>query len=317
MKIKTTLGFMALYLCIPMAAALGFLNLHFYRGMTGVCLERGAYAPRSIVPHLQSSLARHFKKLGYRTIAVYPVAGNFLNARETYKSYGFDEFYATEDLGITTDWQSTSDSTIFKKAIELIEKGKDSKPVFLFILTIKNHGPHAEKFDSIKNIDSDFLNKASRLPPPLVDYLNRLKETNDAITSLRNNWLNSNKPRVFLWFGDHQPIFSKTVENSDKFLTRALRSFSSTSNNRFLTWYEITSNLASREVSKNPIPTDLAFLGNRLLEYSGLPLQNHGNATSQLSEVCPLGISRCRDEKLIDEYLSFRVWELKEIKLPD
>ncbi|MES2771853.1 MAG: sulfatase-like hydrolase/transferase [Pseudomonadota bacterium] len=278
--------------------------------------EGGAYAPRSIVPHLQSSLASHFKQLGYRTIAVYPVAGNFLNAREAYKSYGFDEFYATEDLGITTDWQSTSDSAIFKKSIELIDKNQDGKPIFLFILTIKNHGPHAEKFDSIKNAHPDFLNNASSLPASLVDFINRLKETNDAIISLRNNWLNSEKPRIFLWFGDHQPMFSKTMKNSEKFLTEPLNSFSSTLNIRFLTWYEITSNLINREISKHPAPTDLAFLGTKLLQYSGLPLQGHGKATLQLSELCPLGIARCNDEKLINEYLSFRIWDLKEIQLP-
>lgn len=278
--------------------------------------EGGAYAPRTIAPHIHSSLAIHLKKLGYRTVAIYPVAGNFLNAREAYKNYGFDEFYAIEDLGITTDWKSTSDSAIFKKSIETVEKFKNDKPLFLFILTIYNHGPHAEKIDAIENVSSDFLRKASGLPAPLIDYISRLKETNDAIIKLKNDWLGSERKRVFVWFGDHQPLFSKALKSSKKFSRETLGVFPKALNTRYLTWYEITSNFMNREISKNPTPTDLAFLETRLLEYSKLPLREHGSLTLKLSNICPLGIVYCDDEKLVDEYLSLRVWDLKEIQLP-
>ena len=277
--------------------------------------EGGAYAPRSVVPRLQTSLVKHFKQLGYKTIAVYPVAGNFLNAREAYRSYGFDEFYAIEDLGITTSWQSTSDSVIFDKSLDLIRGKSDGKPIFIFILTIKNHGPHADGFGSLTRLDPDFLKRASKLPASLVDYLSKLKETNDAVVKFRNDWLGSADPRVFLWFGDHHPLLSKNMERSESFSSQSIPSGGFSEKFRFVTWYEITSNISNKEVSAKPVPTDLAFLGTKLLQYSGLPLQNHGEVTLQLAERCPLGLALCSEHELIDRYLSFRVWNLNEIQL--
>ncbi len=271
--------------------------------------EGGAYAPKNIVPHMNFSFAKHLKKLGYRTVAIYPVAGNFLNAREAYEKYGFDEFYATEELGITTHWQSTPDSVVFKKAMQVVRSSEDKRPIFLFILTIKNHGPHASDVSTIDNLNPKLEKYKSIIPSEVLDYLNRLYETDEAISNLKSEWLGEGN-RVFAWFGDHQPKFTNEfgirspIPNSSVDVNNRLR---------FLTWYHMTSNLEGRWVSSIPEASDLAFFGTKLLNYSGVPLPDNSTAISSFAAQCPLGFALCQNEKLRESYLSFRVWELKEI----
>ena len=38
---------------------------------------------------------------GYRAIAIYPMTGDFINARNAYKYYGFDAFYDGQDYGLS------------------------------------------------------------------------------------------------------------------------------------------------------------------------------------------------------------------------
>ena len=61
-------------------------------------------------------------------------------------------------------------------------------------------------------------------------------------------------------------------------------------------------------------PLDIAYLGTRLLAFSGLPPRASDAATFQIQALCPLGIALCGDAQTVREYLSFRVWELQEIR---
>jgi len=276
--------------------------------------EGGAYAPKSIAPRLQSSLVTHLKSLGYRTIAIYPVAGNFLNAREAYKHYGFDEFYAVEELGIESDWQSTSDAVVFKKSMQVLAQHHDERPVFVFILTIKNHGPHATRVNEIAALAPDLKEMQVNLPVPLVDYINRMRETNEAISLFRNQWLKSDRPRVFSWFGDHQPLFTKSLDLSSRFSLPGAGTDGALKRFRFLTWYEISSNIPEGKIINAPVVTDLAFLGTKILKYAQLPLPPHGDVTLRFADECPLGSALCGNRGLVNDYLSYRVWDLNEIR---
>jgi hypothetical protein len=270
----------------------------------------GAHAPLNMAPHLKASLAAHLRALGYRTVAIYPVAGNFLNAREAYRHYGFDEFYAIEDMQLSSDWKNTSDANLFRKALEIA--GKDhGKPVFVLVLTIRNHGPHA---DSLTQIGAPVPETLKSLPPPLVDYLLRLRDSESAMAWLKQEWLSAPRPRVLTWFGDHQPLFAGTPSLDRQRLSEAFTHPPEDEPIRFMTWYEIASNLPNRHVSENPKPADLAFLGTEMLQHAGVPLPPHGAATRAMSEECPLGVALCGNKERVGRYLSFRVHDLGEIQ---
>lgn len=270
----------------------------------------GAHAPLNMAPHLKAPLAAHLRALGYRTVAIYPVAGNFLNAREAYRHYGFDEFYAIEDMKLTSDWQDTSDASLFRKALEIAGKG-DGRPLFMLILTIRNHGPHA---DSLAQIAAPVPEALKSLPPPLADYLLRLRDSESAMVWLKQEWLTAPRPRVLTWFGDHQPLFAGTPPLDPQRLGEVFTSPPDDESLRFMTWYEIVSNLPQHAAPAAPKPADLAFLGTEMLLHAGIPLPPHGAATRAISEECPLGVALCGNKERVGRYLSFRVHELGEIR---
>jgi phosphoglycerol transferase MdoB-like AlkP superfamily enzyme len=271
----------------------------------------GAHAPLNMAPHLRAPLAAHLRSLGYRTVAFYPVAGNFLNAREAYRHYGFDEFYAIEDLNISSNWQETSDANLFRKALEVIGKSRDGRPIFALILTIRNHGPHADK---IEQIAAPIPPGLKSLPPPLVDYLLRMRDTETAMAALKRDWLGGGRPRLLAWFGDHQPLFPGAASLNRQRLGEIFSAVPSDEQIRFMTWYEISSNLPQHAASASLKPLDLAYLGTEILDYAGIPLPPHGKATLAMGAECPLGIALCDKKERIGRYLSFRVWDLGEIQ---
>jgi phosphoglycerol transferase MdoB-like AlkP superfamily enzyme len=274
----------------------------------------GAHAPKSIAPRVQSTLVTHLKSLGYRTVAIYPVRGNFLNAREAYKHYGFDEFYAVEELGIQDGWLSTKDGVIFNKTLDLVQAKRDERPVFVFILTIFNHGPHGHQGATAALGEKD-ANIREALTADVADYLSRMKESDSAMDELRSKWLSSSHPRVLAWFGDHHPRFTLDLApDPQKISNKNLPGFA-LDKWRFLTWYEMTSNMPDREVSKDSRVTDLAYLGTQLLKYAKVPLPPHALATQDVAAKCPYGLKLCNDVATHDQYLSYRIWELNEIKL--
>ncbi|HJU08246.1 MAG TPA: sulfatase-like hydrolase/transferase, partial [Rhodanobacteraceae bacterium] len=65
----------------------------------------GIYAPFNLAPRIRYTLARALHEDGYRTVAIYPTDGDFLNGRAAYADYGFDAFYGGEQLGL--GWHST------------------------------------------------------------------------------------------------------------------------------------------------------------------------------------------------------------------
>ena len=273
----------------------------------------GAHAPLNMASHMQAPLPRHLQALGYQTIAIYPVAGNFLNAREAYRHYGFDHFLAIEDMNLGTDWQTLRDGQLFDKALEVIEQKRDGKPVFVFLLTIRNHGPHAENHVDLPQPEAPAL---AALPAPLADYLHKQQDSEDAMTRLGKRWFAAERPRVLAWFGDHQPLFATKARPAKDYAGSHLARPVADDQLRYLTWYAMTSNMPQAAATSTPggAVLDLAYLGTRLLAFSGLPPRASDAATGQIQARCPHGIALCSDAQAVREYLSFRVWELQEIR---
>lgn len=272
----------------------------------------GAHAPTTLAQRVASPLPKHLQKLGYQTIAFYPVAGNFLNARSAYQSYGFEHFIATDDLDIKTDWKHTADSELFDKALDRIEKIRDGRPVFIFLLTIRNHGPHAEQLAELEHLVPASMRD---LPPPLIDYLFRLKESTSALQALKQRWLDSARPRVLAWFGDHQPLFAVQSKTSEQYMQGLFPNQQPASEHLHnLTWYSLSSNSPiPSEAAQRSKTLDLAYLHAELLAFSRLPSQASTAATQEIQTLCPMGIVLCEDRLAVKEYLSFRIWDLKDI----
>ena len=272
----------------------------------------GAYAPVSLAPRMETSLPKYLRSLGYHTVVFSGVGADFLRARSAYRYYGFDEFYAAQDLKLSDDWQAVRDSIVFNKALQLLAQRHDTQPLFVFILTIRNHGPHGEGSAplarSVRQVEA-------RLGRPLADYLSRLDDSAQDLAQLRRTWLGSPRPRVVGWFGDHQPEFAwdylNTVADVDRshFATNA-----SAPHLRFLTYHQLSANFGEPGVSTSLAALDVPYLATELLEFSGVPLDEGMQAASTVSVQCNRLLLDCADKSLIDDYISYRIHDLHAVR---
>lgn len=272
----------------------------------------GAFAPVSLAPRTRLTLPHFLKQLGYRTIAVYPVKGNFLNARKAYVHYGFDEFLSTEELtmkGAQSDWRLLHDGEIFSKALEYIERSNIKQPVFVFILTIRNHGPHGNDLSGVAGGYGEML-KAGK--SDLADYLTRMDDSAGDYAALRRSWLNSSRHRVLAWFGDHQPRFTLDHWSDEKNSATSLTPGNvSPDVFKYLTYYLMESNFGGKIHAPDKNALDLVFLADELVKFSGLGKLPESDANQALRSKCSGIVYECGALDWVMDYVSFRIHDMK------
>lgn len=272
----------------------------------------GAYAPVSLAPRLRHSLPLRLRAAGYRTIAVCPTDGNFLSARSAYASYGFEEFHAAEDLNFGGNWHSVRDAEIFERALEIAARSGDARPVFLFVMTIRNHGPHGEP-GSI--IPKTLARVRQRTSPALADYLGRMRESATDYAALARRWLAAPRPRVIGWFGDHQPEAAWPFTGNPGTLRAArLPTHLPAGQLQYLTRWQLSANFPAAAEPPGSDVLDLAFLGTRLLRFAALPLDPEERATLSLSAHCHGLMLGCEHRDVVADYLSYRIHELRSVQ---
>lgn len=158
-----------------------------------------------------ASVASYLKTLGYRSICIHPYPASFYQRDRVYPQLGFDEFI---DIRAFDKAQRCGpyigDTAVGDKISAILQKTKD--PVFIFAITMENHGPlHLE---SVSAADIDDLYAT---PPPdncedLTIYLRHLRNANRMISRLRQTLEQSARPAGLCWFGDHVPVMPSVYE---------------------------------------------------------------------------------------------------------
>jgi phosphoglycerol transferase MdoB-like AlkP superfamily enzyme len=272
----------------------------------------GAYAPVSVAPRLQRALALQLRAAGYRTLAVCPTDGNFLSARSAYANYGFEEFHAAEDLHFSSNWRSVRDAEVFGRALALADRPDDRRPVFVFVLTIRNHGPHGQPG---ADIPPDLRKLQKRTTAGIADYVARMRDSASDYAALARRWLDSPRPRVIGWFGDHQPETAWDYTGKPVTLrTARLPANLPAGQLQYLTRWQLSANYAAHTEPPDGNALDLAVLGAQLLRFAGLPLDLDERATLAVAAHCHGLVLGCEDRELVADYLSYRVHELGSVQ---
>jgi phosphoglycerol transferase MdoB-like AlkP superfamily enzyme len=155
------------------------------------------------------SLASYLKRLGYRTVCVHPYPASFYRRDRVYPRLGFDEFLDIRAFdGTMRVGPYIGDAAVADKLPALLREA--TGPVFVFVITMENHGPlHLERASSV---DADVLYS---VPPPegcddLTIYLRHLRNADRMIAQVRQALDRCERPASLCWFGDHVPIMPST-----------------------------------------------------------------------------------------------------------
>ena len=259
----------------------------------------GLYAPYNLAPRVQFSLARAFKAAGYRVVGLYPTSADFINGRNAYKAYGFDMLYDGPENGL--DWHA-EDPKVFGLFWKLYQKEKaehPGEPLFFFMLTIHQHGPH---MDELKTLKPPFDKPV--FPKQLTDfenlcftnYLERLTQSDAAMIALEKQILDRPEPTVLMHFGDHQPSFEGVINNMKKALPPDWGP-----NDHWATYYTIKANYAQARKFDYP-ELDIVYLGGLLQDVVGLAKDPYYSTNALMRERCKGRYNECKDPRLLPSY---------------
>jgi phosphoglycerol transferase MdoB-like AlkP superfamily enzyme len=277
----------------------------------------GLYAPFNLAPRIRFTLPRLLDADGYRTIGIYPTDGDFMNGRDAYRDYGFDAFYGGGELGL--DWDST-DSDVFKalEHVIAIERPKaHGKPLFVFALTLYQHGPHmAPLKDNPAPYDQPLF--VGRLAPDdkvlddwlnlnLTNYLQRLSSSDTGMTQLEAYLRNAGRPALLLHFGDHQPSFGGAINALAKSVPPAV------ADSQYVTYYMLKG--FNLPIHREHYPVlDIAYLGSLLLDSAGLPRDPFFTANTLLRDRCAGHDLDCHNAALRNSYRAWVFGKLDDLK---
>jgi phosphoglycerol transferase MdoB-like AlkP superfamily enzyme len=276
----------------------------------------GLYAPYSLAPRVKYSLAREFKAAGYRVIAIYSHSGEFLNARNAYANYGFDMFYDGTDFGL--GWESTDADllAVFRQIYADETEAHPQQPLFIFTLTLHQHGPHMTPLEQLPApFDKPLF--AGKFKPAALDawlnlnlgnYLQRAALSSQMLDGMQKLLWGSGRPTVLMHFGDHQPSFDGAMHAIPKTVPK-----DAGKNDSRVTYYRLLSSfpLAGK---KSGDTLDIVFLGSLLLDAAGIPKDAFYQANSLLRDRCGGLYLTCKDRNLLGSYHDYLFNTLKVLR---
>ena len=252
--------------------------------------------PNGSVPYLQYAskpydfaLPNHLSELGYKTMALHPYYARCWNRKKVYELMGFDEFVSLDnldDLIPEDEWEYMrfyiSDRTVYKGIIKSLEEKKDGEKMFIFNVTMQNHGGYTyggAEFPTVTISDMEGHYKETE------QYLSLIKESDDAFGELVNYLKNYDEHTIVVMFGDHQPAVEQQFY--EELYGKPLYELTPEELQKrykvpFVLWanYKI-------ENSGDGVKTSPNYLANLVLDTAKIDKTDIGNFTSKISADIP------------------------------
>lgn len=273
-----------------------------YEFLTGNSL---AFVPYNTIPFIQyikgdiDSVAKAFRKCGYNSYAFHPFLPQEWRRENVYDLMGFQKFYSGYDLsgdykavsseditntnlrdldvnfGSELDYvrEFISDRENYNFVIDKLENKEDDKPLFMFNVTIQNHGGYeGNDFDKVIVEDNEQLN----------NYMNLIDISDDAFKEFIEYLKEYDEKTVVLMFGDHQPGIPIDFDKPEYFKGENIKFFEQSG---YLTSYIMWANY---DVDwKEYSITSPNFLSAILKQNAGLPLDSWDKFRLEVMDTYP------------------------------
>ena len=219
----------------------------FLSGVDNAELEHYRYNPYQFLQHQAvPTLASYLRQQGYYTLCIHPNHAEFFKRNRVFPNLGFDAFIDIEAFNpADTEGPYISDAAVTKKVLELLQHRPADKPLFMFVITMENHGPlHLEDSSSVA-IDSLYQSPPPEPQHDLTVYLKHLQNADKMLKSLTDFLKQQPRETHLCWFGDHVPSMP------DVYRTLNIQALDS----HYLIWNntQASQTSPSPEASKQPI----------------------------------------------------------------
>ena len=267
----------------------GYTSNVEFEALTGFS---NAFLPNGSVPYQQyinkplPSLANVLQREGYYPVAIHPFHKWFWNRDEVYRYIGFEKFIGLDDFKNAPRRAAyTADSAVSQAIID--EVNKSEKPVFIYAVTMQNHGPYeANRYKSTDIELSGSLSNDSLAA--LKTYAQGVKDGDTALKMLIDYFKTADEPTMIVFFGDHLPYLGENNftykeagfihADEEQWSLAEYRQMHSTP---LVVWSSF------KEKSETPDTLSPAFLPPYVLKYAGLQLPRFYKFLDDFSAVLP------------------------------
>lgn len=161
-----------------------------------------------------STLATALRAQGYHTVCVHPYAAEFYRRNKVYPGFGFDEFIDIRAFqGNQEHGPYIGDEQVASHVADLL--GNIHSPLFVFVITMENHGPlHLEKIEALES-ESMFSRQPDFSAHDLAVYLRHVRNAGVMWSTLKRALRGSSRGGKLCWYGDHVPILPEAYRMRD------------------------------------------------------------------------------------------------------
>lgn len=284
-------------------------EFEFLTGNTMAFLPAGSIPYQQYIDRELPNLTSILKEQGYLTTAIHPFGSAGWNRSTVYPLLGFDYTYFKSSFR-SPEYirQYISDRSSFQKIIDQYERKAADERVFIFNVTMQNHGGYSLQYDNFKSTVAltDIENR-----PGTEQYLSLIKETDQAFQSLVEYFAAQEEETVVLMFGDHQPtdyvadcIVNLTGKYPDEMTLKEQQS-------RYIVPFVLWANYDIEEASYEGLSAN--YLSTILMDAAGLRKSDYQNFLSGIKDTLPIITANC----VADAEGSFYTMKEAEALYPD
>ena len=247
-----------------------------------------AFLPSGSIPYQQyilkdtPSLASLLREEGYEARAFHPGELTSWQRNLAYPLLGFEQFKCGDDMDVpqTLEHGYVSDQSDFDQIIWEFEHKEEVQPLFLFNVTIQNHGSY-----TVKDYPTQVQLADQPGEYPMAEqYLTLANQTDEAFQKLVDYFSQCDEPTLIVMFGDHQPSVEQEFLDKAYGVTQDQMTMEQYMNKYrvpFVIWANYPLEL------EGPKETSLNFLSQYVLSYSGIPTDSYGRFLWSLQSVVP------------------------------
>jgi hypothetical protein len=183
------------------------------------------------------------------------------------------------------------------------KKQHGDRPLFIMLLTLRQHGPHSTPLKEQPPPYDKPLFPNHWKPKGLDDWMNlnlgnylyRLDGSDVAMTHLEKSLLDGDRPTLLFHFGDHQPSFDGAIRELKKTVPAQV------TDPNFVTYYMLKTNFTPPRRYDYPV-FDLSFGGSLILDIAGIRKDEFFEANALMRDRCKGFYLNCPNKPLLDSY---------------
>lgn len=286
-------------------------EFEFLTGNTMAFLPAGSIPYQQYIRQEIFSAAGWLKSLGYETYAQHPYSAGGWERKRVYPLLGFSHMSFINDY-VPRNYvrKYVSDASDMQHIIRTFENKKAGKPVFIFNVTMQNHGGYTDTYtDFTSDIHSEYKSKA------LDQYLSLVKMSDEALEELIAYFEGQEEKTVIVFFGDHQPNNTVAAPVLRAMGKDAADLSAEDQKKRYQVPYLIWANYDMKSAVGQD--TSLNYLAAEVFEAAGIPLNGYQNYLLEVKKSYPVlsaaGIeSETAEEQILETYKRLQYYQLFE-----